>query len=427
MLLEFGFSNFRSFKDKAMLSLIPSAVRGLPYSILKGGDDKKHSALCSSVIYGANASGKSNVILAMEFLRGLVLDGNVRKQLCFPMPLVPCFYDKENNPLEFSIKFIHRGYFFEYEIKIGGIAFLQTENANAYVEYERLIVNSKQHFERIRNGVTVNDCGNLDEQSRQIRSEQSSTSLLSEELFLSNGYKTLWNTELYSVIVDFFRSNLIVIQNLSNVTSGPVDEYVKMQNATDGAVYMNDGLVDRIAKESGVYASRIKFVQDKERNIREYASFIDGDRGVTSAAIESEGTMKLINFMPVVISVFLTGGTLVIDELDSSLHPSAVFSIVNAFHNDELNVNKAQLIFTTHNPIYQKAKIFRRDEIKFIEREGESSRLYNLSDYGTSGENGVKNSTDIMKNYLTGKYGAINYIDYSDIIRDALRLNSEGD
>ena len=117
------------------------------------------------------------------------------------------------------------------------------------------------------------------------------------------------------------------------------------------------------------------------------------------------------------------GATLVIDELDSSLHPSAVFSIINAFHNDELNVNKAQLIFTSHNPIYQKAKIFRRDEIKFIERDKQTSKIYNLSDFGTSGEGQVKNSTDIMKNYLTGKYGAINYIDFSEVIADALQLN----
>ena len=105
------------------------------------------------------------------------------------------------------------------------------------------------------------------------------------------------------------------------------------------------------------------------------------------------------------------------------MNPSAVFSIINAFHNNELNVRKAQLIFTTHNPIYQKAKIFRRDEIKFIERDAQTSSIHSLSDYGTSGTNGVKNSTDIMKNYLIGRYGAINYIDFSDAIAEALALN----
>lgn len=425
MLLEFEFSNFRSFKDKATLSLTPSAVRELPYSVLKGGADKKHDALCSSVIYGANASGKSNVILAMEFLRSLILGGNVCKNLCFPWQVVPCFYDNEKNPIEFGIKFIHQKHIFEYEIKIGNVWFLKQNVNENFVEYERLVVDNKLQFERTQDGISFPDESESESLSLQMRRSQSESSLLRDELFLTNGYKTLWNTEMYSVISDWFRSNLVVIQNISAVTSGPVDEYEKMRNATDGAVYLNDDIVGMIAKESGVYASKIKFMTDKEKNIREYASFIGDRGGVSSVAIESEGTMKLINFMPVVISVFLTGGTLVIDELDSSLHPSAVFSIVNAFHNDELNINKAQLIFTSHNPIYQKAKIFRRDEIKFIEREGESSRLYNLSDFGTSGDGGVKKSTDIMKNYLTGKYGAINYIDYSGVIREALQLNTE--
>ena len=99
-------------------------------------------------------------------------------------------------------------------------------------------------------------------------------------------------------------------------------------------------------------------------------------------------------------------------------------NIISLFHNDEINVNKAQLIFNTHNPIYLNNAIFRRDEIKFVEKELDTheSILYSLSDFGTKGENGVRNTTDYIKNYFMNKYGAIVNIDYSDIFKQAMRV-----
>ena len=125
-----------------------------------------------------------------------------------------------------------------------------------------------------------------------------------------------------------------------------------------------------------------------------------------------------------------TGGTLVVDEFDASIHPMALMSIINVFHNDDINKKRAQLIFNTHNPIFLNSNIFRRDEIKFVEKNDDSllSEVYSLSDFGTSGENGVRKGDDYMKNYFISQYGAIKTIDFSPIFEsEVLEEGNDGE
>jgi len=97
-------------------------------------------------------------------------------------------------------------------------------------------------------------------------------------------------------------------------------------------------------------------------------------------------------------------------------------SIINAFHNDDINKKHAQLIFNTHNPIFLNSNIFRRDEIKFVEKDDNTllSEIYALSDFGTTGENGVRKGDDYMKNYFVSQYGAIKTIDFSPLFEDVM-------
>lgn len=97
-------------------------------------------------------------------------------------------------------------------------------------------------------------------------------------------------------------------------------------------------------------------------------------------------------------------------------------NLISIFHNDDVNKNRAQLIFNTHNPIYLNHDLLRRDEIKFVERDKDtkSSSLYALSDFATNGSASVRKTTDYMKNYLANRYGAIENIDFTDIVSDIL-------
>ena len=116
-----------------------------------------------------------------------------------------------------------------------------------------------------------------------------------------------------------------------------------------------------------------------------------------------------------------------VDEFDASIHPMALMSIINIFHNDEINIHHAQLIFNTHNPIFLNSNLLRRDEIKFVERDEESQQsvLYALSDFGTTGEKGVRKHEDYMKNYFISRYGAIQDVDFTPIFEGLEQSESE--
>lgn len=140
---------------------------------------------------------------------------------------------------------------------------------------------------------------------------------------------------------------------------------------------------------------------------------------------ESYGTIRFINLFPLVLRALQTGATLIVDEFDASIHPIALMNILNLFHNDEINVKHAQLIFNTHNPIFLNSNLLRRDEIKFVERDSNThnSTLFALSEFGTAGENGVRKDDDYLKNYLANQYGGITDIDFSAIFQ---KQNADG-
>lgn len=117
-------------------------------------------------------------------------------------------------------------------------------------------------------------------------------------------------------------------------------------------------------------------------------NWAEGKVQLSAEMFESYGTIRFINMFPLVVNAILNGGTLVVDEFDASIHPMALMSIINVFHNDDININRAQLIFNTHNPIFLNSNLFRRDEIKFVERDDNThfSKHYSLSDFGTAGK-----------------------------------------
>lgn len=103
--------------------------------------------------------------------------------------------------------------------------------------------------------------------------------------------------------------------------------------------------------------------------------------------------------------------------------------LIDNFHNDNINIHGAQLIFNTHNPIFLNSNLFRRDEIKFVERDDDShySTLYALSDFGTTGDRGVRKHEDYMSKYFISQYGAIKDIDFTPIFEEILMDEKEVD
>ncbi len=441
MLLEFKFKNYKSFVEEARFSMMAAPKqKGLDYSLcmekIKGKDIK---GLSSSVIYGPNAAGKTNIIGAMDVLRSIILRGHIRnsEEKSIPNPaaalleLIPNNSKSQSEPVEFAVKFVENEMIIYYSLVLDLGIFLDNEYKRRILK-EELYVNDEKIFIResdldfgnlkvIKNFVTESVRNNIDNLVAITKD-----GLDDEELFLTNGFKAIFSPLFVKLIYDWFNNKFMVIYRADSM------QLIKrFSNSGRKAIYVEQ-TVDKAAKIFGINSNAIGYVVSEDDTEAKLCSlFKDNKNNKTSAMaaelFESYGTIRFINMFPLVIQAILTGGTLVVDEFDASIHPMALMSIINIFHNDDINIHHAQLIFNTHNPIFLNSNLFRRDEIKFVERDDNThfSKLYALSDFGTTGEKGVRKHADYMKNYFVSEYGAIKNIDFTPIFEEIITLGGE--
>ena len=434
MLLEFRIKNFKSFRDETVFSMTPAPKqKGLDYSVLQeraGGD--LFRALSSAVIYGPNASGKTNIISAMEVFKAIILRGNIRNDENRDAPdaaknsleLIPNVNGKQPEPVDFSIKFVESGLSFDYRLSLDIGTFLD-EMYDRKILSESLHVNDRLVFDR--NGeLEFGDFEIISKFMIQKFAENkdnvvslAQSNLNREELFLQNGFKSMFSSELVKRINDWFRKKFIVIyrSDLRQVT-------MQFENPQKRAAYVDRDFNDAV-RIFGAANDMGYMTPDGETEPILYSIFKTDKNGaaVPAEIFESYGTIRFIKaILPLVAHALRTGATLVVDEFDASIHPMALMSVINVFHNDEINKRGAQLIFNTHNPIFLNSNLFRRDEIKFVERDEatQNSAHYSLSDFGTAGDKGVRKNENYMKNYFVNRYGAIKDIDFAPVFEKIL-------
>ena len=441
MLLEFKTKNYKSFVEETKFSMLAAPKqKGLDYSLceekIKG---KKLKGLCSSVIYGPNAAGKTNIIGAMDVFRAIVLRGNIRnsEEKTSPNPasttleLIPNNSFTTPQPVEFSVDFFENGFRIEYSISVDLGTFLDSKYQRKILS-EELLVNGDMIFCRTEDL----SLGNLkiikdylyDSIKHNISGAMdiAKNSLNQEELFLTNGFKLIFSQTFVKLITEWFTNKFMVIYRADSMQL--IKRFADPQKKT---IYI-EKTTDKAARLFGINSNAVGYVVSDDDSEAKLCSIFKNVKDRKSAAMaaelfESYGTIRFINIFPLVIRAIQTGGTLVVDEFDASIHPMALMSIINVFHNDDLNIYHAQLIFNTHNPIFLNSNIFRRDEIKFVERDDDShySTLYALSDFGTTGEKGVRKHEDYMKNYFVSQYGAIKDIDFTPIFEEILTSKGE--
>lgn len=432
MLITFTAKNFKSFKNEFTFSMMPAPKqKGLDCSLLteKIGA-KKCKVLCSSVIYGLNASGKTNVIEAMETFKSIILRGNIRNNddktfhtAGNMLELIPNNSRREKRPLEFSIKFIEDGILFEYSLLIDIGPFLDTYYKRKIL-MEKLSINGKLIFDR----ENILDFGNFKaireylikgfEENRNGAVSIAKNSLDEEELFLMNGFKTMFSLKLVNIITDWLENKFIIVYK--NDSLHLIKKYL---DSSEQAEYMGKGIRD-LVKIFGVNPNTLEYIpsdDDSESRLCSVFEGMDKSSAISADLFESYGTIKFVNMLPLILSTLQNGATLVIDEFDASLHPVVIINIINIFHNKHINIKNAQLIFNTHNPIFLNSHIFRRDEVKFVKRNNETSTQYTLSDFGTAGQKGVRKNEDYMKNYFSNEYGAIKNIDFAPILENIMK------
>lgn len=433
MLLEFKAKNYKSFKDEFIFSMIPAPKqKGLDYSILNQKiGSKEYKGLCSAVIYGPNASGKTNIIGAMEVFKSIILRGNIKNSddknspnaAVNELELIPNSIIKSPVPVEFSIKFIENNLLIQYDLSIDIGNFLGTDYQRKILS-EKLTVNEQLVFSRDKklNFASLysikplkNYWINKFENNINVVTSLAKSNLNCEELFLTNGFKNLFSTKLVNLITDWLRNKFIVIYRANALNLEP-------SNFKKQTIYVEKTTNDA-ARLFGINSNALGYISRDNEAKATLCSILNLKNGraiLPAEMFESYGTIRFINMFPLVIRAILTGGTLIVDEFDASLHPMALMNIINIFHNDEINKKNAQLIFNTHNPIFLNSNLFRRDEVKFVERDDEThfSKHYSLSDFGTTGDTGVRKDEDYMKKYFISQYGAIKDIDFTPIFEN---------
>lgn len=439
MLLQFKTENFKSFLDEMNFSMTPAPKqKDLEYSILEHKiGNKTYKGLCSAIIYGPNASGKTNIISAMDVFKEIVLKGDIRNsdELRSPnisegkLELIPNNLNRYPKPTKFYIRFVEGELLVEYELKIDLGLFLD-RNYQRKIEFESLRINDKTIYERTDQIEFFNLKSIEKYLITEFRENEDSAKAIARnnlnetELFLTNGFKMMFSSKLVSFILEWLEEKFIVIYR-----ADAAEIKSKLDNTEGGKVFINRTTNDA-AKLFGINSNALGYVVPEDGGEPQLCSiFKDNGIAIPAKHFESYGTVRFINMFPLILKALVERSVLVMDEFDANIHPMALMNIINIFHDDDINKKNAQLIFNTHNPIFLNANIVRRDEIKFVERDDEThlSTHYSLSDFKTSGPNGVRKADDYLKHYFLGRYGAVKDIDFYDLFETLIKDNSSED
>lgn len=415
MILEFTVKNFLSIKDEVTLSMVASKDSSFEDNLLPYEDGKKiKNALKTIVIYGANASGKTNVLRALQFFSWLINNSHEMQQgRKIPRDAFKLDNEYKNEPSEFQIIFIHNNIKYLY-----GFSVTEDEVIDEYLYY---YPNGRQSliFERERDNYKFTiDVERQSELKNKFHSKNklfiAIESLWEYEKakipfeWLNNYLQVLINhdrLEAYtgSSMHDNEKINLLVKKYIKSADVGIDDIDVNMRKSDDiinSDVFKllsedaKSNLLKEVQDANIIDIKMIHKAKDKNGNIISYKFDLDE---------ESDGTQKFFGLLGPWIDALLNGYTIIIDELDIRLHTLLVKKLMEMFLDPDVNKKNAQLIFTTHDTNLLDSDLLRRDQIWFTEKKDDKSTdLYSLYDFG-----GVRKNISIEKGYLQGKYGAI--------------------
>lgn len=434
MLLQFSIRNFRTFKEKATLSLFASNYDKDTREEDNIYFDEKYGLrlLKSAVVYGANASGKSKLFDALAFARYFIINSSKESQKGDEIEVEPFRLsgETENDPSEFEIIFTYKNILYRYGFEVTKQKVIsewlyykpKTKEIELFYREGKKIETHERSFAK---GRTVAKEGLVRENALLISvaaqfNDKTATNVIdwfkrckTLSGLNESGYQgfTMGKTEdpLHKTkILDLLKAADLSIQDIQ-LQKLDIDKLPKD---------MPRELREKIIKESN--DEKAEFVSDILTTHKKY----DSKRRVTDNVTfsldddESSGTRKFFALTGPILDVIENGYTLVVDELDSKLHPNLVCKIVSLFNSKEINKKNAQLIFNTHDTNLLSSGIFRRDQIWFTEKNkfGEA-KLYSLADFKSDE---VKKFEPFEENYIRGKYGAVPYLGFFENLNKIL-------
>jgi AAA15 family ATPase/GTPase len=376
-------------------------------------------------IYGANASGKSNLIKAIFTMQKLVLDSaDFKPGKSMPIKAFLLDYKSQKQASSFEVTFFHNGIRYQY-------GFTAT---NKRFEEEWLTAYPKGSAQAWYSRIFNKETGSYDwKYSTFLKGEKARLAEKTREnaLFLSVGAQ--WNNDQLTNVYEWFKDNLRIVppkDNFKPVTAEMLLDVEKEKDAREKLYdFVTDALQDADLGIKGVNVEKIKFDRkqikfpdqmptairekilkrlEKERPLKVETVHRNVDSGEDVSLMledESDGTQRFFQLLGPWLETATFGYTVFVDELEASLHPLLTRELVKFIQNPSVNKTGAQLIFATHDTTLLDPELFRRDQIWFTEKDKDSAtNLYSTSDYK---ERRPRKGEAMQKGYLSGRYGAI--------------------
>ena len=420
MLLEFSVGNYLSFRERKTLNLVASSIND--YKDTNTITSERHTLLKGAVIYGANASGKSNFIRAMSTMKRIVML-SFNQSSTKSLDIMPFLLntETENSPSYFEVLFETLGIRYRY-----GFEMTDKEVVGEWL-YESKKNAEKFLFLRERDGIEVSpsykEAENLESKTRDNALFLSvidqfngviakrimnwfnnfiTISGLSHENYESETFKIIKKEKAAKTLGDFYDQLDLGFDEIS------IDEDVfNPKNIPEDAPESFVKLVSRDVDMGGLHRYKIKTSHKKYNKNNTNTGDVEFDM----RSQESAGTNKVFNLSGSIFNVLQVGGVLVIDELDSCLHPLMTLAITRLFNSKKDNSKNAQLVFTTHDTNLFSYGKYRRDQIYFVEKDKYgASDLYSLVEYREEDGTKVRKDRSFESDYILGRYGAVPYI-----------------
>ena len=426
MILRFSVQNYLSFDEEQEISFIASKLSDRDDGLI----DLSHvssglQGLPVAVVYGANASGKSNLLQAMSKMRQLVLfshrssgPGEGIKRRFFALR-----DDCQQEETKFSIDFLvdnvryHYGFSFDDQM-------YREEWLYFYPEGSRRVLFEREAGEAIKFGPS-------------FKGEKKTLESLMRENSLFVSVAAQNNHDVLGKVFQFFQSTNInldvygergvfgistgrtnidqkTINFLSLIGTGIIGFRFKKRDMSEKVSSLQDELSKVIGQYLGDEVSKDYIVSmSNYQDIEFEHQGNDGSKAFLKIDQESSGTRKLVSLLSNIFSVLDQGGFIAIDEVDVSVHSQVTEAIIALFTSKVTNPNGAQLLATTHDTNLMNSKVLRRDEIWLVEKSRSGmSELFPLTDIRT------RKQDNIEKGYLEGRYGAVPMVDIHDLIAE---------
>ncbi len=425
MLIEFRVKNFRSIKDDQVLSFNASSSREHEECVHKLG---KFRILKALSVYGPNASGKSNLIKSLDFMRSTILNSASLKPLD-SMPSTSFRFDEESRtqPSEFEVSFFLNGVRHQY-----GFSIYKAEIMEEWL-YVYPLGRPQKWFLRKRESNSEKSQYDF---GTHLKGDKVGIQEKTRENALFLSVATRWNNEQLAQIYDWFKESLIIINpgsnlyqqtarmlyeshednELNRVSEDTVTQFLKSADLGVDGIKVKELSSDQVQfPEEMPESIREKLKKELTENpplVVELQHKVSNDKNVSlSLQDESDGTQRLFELFGPIMASLSESKVMIIDEFENHLHPLITRKLLRLFLTYNDKESYPQLFFSTHDTTLLDPELLRRDQVYFTEKNnaGETN-LYSLAEYKK-----VRKGEPYQKGYLSGRYGAIPIIESFEI------------